>query len=183
MTPIQIEPFKIYKHNPKLEQIKKTGLGIFLTGIFFLLVSLTGAAMQMPRLFLFLSFGLPVIGTIIYCLPVIWETPAGIKNNKIFFNNFTSRGIIAWIAGIIITLFYVFLYWFPSTIENWIRLVDPLSYFLRGEKADRWFLYGTFYTLAVLFMGMKMIIKYRHNRYQFIRTISVMFFQLGFAYL
>ena len=32
-------------------------------------------------------------------------------------------------------------------------------------------------------MGIKMIIKYRHNRYKIIRTLSVMFFQLGFAYL
>jgi len=183
MTPIQIEPFKIYKENPKLDFIKKIGLGIFLLGVFSLLASLTGTAMQMPRLFLFLSFGLSIIGAVIYSIPVIWESPAGIKNNKIFFNNFTSRGIIAWIAGIIITAFYIFLYWFPSTIENWIRLVDPLSYFLRGEKADRWFLYGTFYTLAVLFMGLKMIIKYRHSRYHIIRTFSVMFFQLGFAYL
>ena len=183
MTPIQIEPFKIYKEDPKLEWIKKSGLGIFLIGVFFLLISLTGTAMIMPNLFLFLSFGLSIIGAVIYSLPVIWEAPAGIKNNKIFFNSFTSRGAIAWIVGIIITAFYFSLYWFPAFIENWIRLVDPLSYFLRGEKADRWFLYGTFYTLAVLFMGLKMIIKYRHNRYHIIRTFSVMFFQLGFAYM
>lgn len=183
MKPIQIEPFKIYTHNPNLERIKKTGLGTFLIGVFFLMVNLTGTSIIMPGLFLFLSFGLSIIGALAYCLPVIWEAPAGIKNNRIFFNSFTSRGMTAWIAGFIITAFYVFLYWFPSFIENWIRLVDPLSNFLRGENADRWFLYGTFYTLAVLFMGLKMIIKYRHSRYHIIRTLSVMFFQLGFAYL
>ena len=183
MTPIQIKPFKIYTHNPNLGRIKKTGLGIFLLGVFSLMVSLTGTVMIMPGLFLFLSFGLSIIGALVYCLPVIWEAPGGIKNNRIFFNSFTSKGLIAWIAGIIITAFYIFLYWFPSFIENWIRLVDPLSYFLRGEKADRWFLYGTFYTLAVLFMGLKMIIKYRYSRYHIIRTLSVMFFQLGFAYI
>ena len=43
--------------------------------------------------------------------------------------------------------------------------------------------YGLFYTLAVLVMGARMIVKYRHNRYQILRTISVMFFQLGFAFL
>ena len=183
MTPVQIQPFKIYKYNPKLEIIRRSGLGIALTGIFFLLLCLTGTAKITPELFLFLSFGLAVTGAIIYSLPAIWESPAGIKNNRIFFNSFTSKGMIGWAAGIIITSFYVSLYWFPSFIENWIRLVDPLSYFLRNEKADRWFLYGTFYTLAILIMGLKMIIKYRHNRYQLIRTLSVMFFQLGFAYL
>ena len=29
----------------------------------------------------------------------------------------------------------------------------------------------------------KIYFKYRHNRYQIIRTLSVMFFQLGFAFL
>jgi len=184
MTPIQIEPFKIYKtHNPKLELIKKIGLGIFFVGLFFLLVSLTGQKDVGGGLLLFLSFGLSIIGALIYCIPAFKESPAGIKNNRIFFNGFTSKGIIAFIAGIIITSFYVFLYWYPGLLVNWIRLVDPLSYTLRGVKADRWFLYGTFYTLAVLVMGTKMIIKYRHNTYQIVRTLSVMFFQLGFAYL
>jgi len=32
-------------------------------------------------------------------------------------------------------------------------------------------------------MGIKMMIKYRHNKYQVIRSISVLFFQLGFAFL
>ena len=32
-------------------------------------------------------------------------------------------------------------------------------------------------------MGIKMLIKYRHNRYQVFRTLSVIFFQLGFAFL
>ncbi len=54
---------------------------------------------------------------------------------------------------------------------------------MRGRAADQWFLYGFFYTLAVLVMGVRMMIKYRHNRYQILRTISVMFFQLGFAFI
>ena len=44
-------------------------------------------------------------------------------------------------------------------------------------------MYGTFYTMAVLVMGVRMFYKYRHNRYQIIRTASVMFFQLGFAFV
>jgi polyferredoxin len=32
-------------------------------------------------------------------------------------------------------------------------------------------------------MGVRMILKYRHSKYQMIRTASVMFFQLGFAFL
>jgi polyferredoxin len=38
------------------------------------------------------------------------------------------------------------------------------------------------YTLAILIFGFKYILKYRHNRYQIVRTGSVMFFQLCFAF-
>jgi polyferredoxin len=124
-----------------------------------------------------------VIGGILYLIPQIKESPPGIKHNKIFFNSITKKGVAGWVLGIIITGFYVVLYWYPDVIKGWIELVNPLSYWLRGEKASRWFLYGTFYTLAILVMGVRMIIKYRHNRYQIIRTISVSFFQLGFAFL
>jgi polyferredoxin len=75
------------------------------------------------------------------------------------------------------------LYWFPWTLENLIRTLDPFSQVLRNRAADQWFLYGTFYTLAVLLMGGRALWKYRHSRYQLIRTCSVMFFQLGFAFL
>ncbi|HMX41230.1 MAG TPA: 4Fe-4S binding protein, partial [Saprospiraceae bacterium] len=39
------------------------------------------------------------------------------------------------------------------------------------------------YTFAVLVMGLKFIYKYRHHRYQVLRTLSVMFFQTGFSFL
>jgi polyferredoxin len=82
-----------------------------------------------------------------------------------------------------ITLFYILLYWFPGTLEGWTRALDGFSVALRGEPSDRWFLYGFLYTLSVLVMGVGMIVKYRHNRYQILRTASVMFFQLGFAFI
>jgi Pyruvate/2-oxoacid:ferredoxin oxidoreductase delta subunit len=111
------------------------------------------------------------------------EAPAGIKNNRVFFDAITSRKAIAWILGIVLTGFYVLLYWFPGMIQNWVNLLNPLSYWLRAESADRWFLYGTLYTLAVIIMAVRMIVKFRHNRYQIIRSLSVSFFQLGFSFL
>jgi hypothetical protein len=35
--------------------------------------------------------------------------------------------------------------------------------------------YGTLYTIAILGLGYKFILKYRHNKYQLVRTLSVMF--------
>lgn len=93
------------------------------------------------------------------------------------------RGAIAWIFGIVLTGFYVLLYWVPDSLFHAIRMFDPLSWTLRGREADQWFMYGTFYTLAVIIMGVRAILKYRHNRYQIIRTLSVSFFQLFFAFL
>ena len=167
----------------ELTIIKKTGLLIFGIGFLILLVCTTGAASETPLLFFLLSIGLAVLGGMLYILPQLKEGPPGIKNNNIFKSSISSRGALAWIAGILITGFYVLLYLYPHTLENWIRLTDPLSLLISGQKADQWFLYGTFYTLAILVMGSRMLIKYRHNNYQIIRTISVMFFQLGFAFL
>jgi polyferredoxin len=55
--------------------------------------------------------------------------------------------------------------------------------FFKGQNASQWFVYGTLYTLVILALGVKFMYKYRHNRYQLVRTVSVMFFQLGFAFL
>lgn len=92
----------------------------------------------------------------------------------------------AWLGilvGIYFIAFYVLLYWFPAYIQNMVAIVDPLSAKLSGNDASRWFLYGTLYTVVVVVMGVRMIAKYRHNRYQMIRTGSVMFFQTSFAFL
>ncbi|MCB1325120.1 MAG: 4Fe-4S binding protein [Spirochaetales bacterium] len=67
--------------------------------------------------------------------------------------------------------------------RNVYPLLDPASGVISGKPADRWFFYGSLYTIAVLLFGVRMLLKYRHSRYQMIRTASVMFFQLGFAYM
>ena len=181
--PAEIQPLNIYLHDKKTERIKKFGLALFAIGALFFVIALGNIAQSFPLLFFILSFGLTITGGLIYFIPQIKESPAGIKNNKIFFNSITKKGVAGWVLGIIITGFYVALYWFPDIIKGWVILVDPLSHWLQGESASRWFLYGSFYTTAVVVMGVRLIIKYRHNRYQIIRTISVSFFQLGFAFL
>jgi ferredoxin-type protein NapH len=101
-----------------------------------------------------------------------------------YFQVMTLRGVFGWMLGILLTGFYVCLYWFPEYLQGLITLFDPLSRVLRaGKEANQWFVYSTFYTFLVVIMGVKMIYKYRHNRYQIFRTISVVFFQLGFGYL
>ena len=108
---------------------------------------------------------------------------SGIQGRGPWASSMTARGVAGWIVGVALTTFYVLLYWAPSTLGHLIRASDPLSEWMRGREADQWFLYGALYTLAVLVMGVRAFIRYRHSRYHVIRTASVVFFQLGFAFI
>lgn len=128
---------------------------------------------------------------------IIWFSQAayahkqkGIKNDGVWFKSISSRGVLAWMAGIALTGFYIVLYFYPQYLglvkdgENTglIALFDPLSKGLSGNPASQWFVYGTMYTVAILAFGAKFIWKYRHNKYEQLRTVSVMFFQTAFAF-
>jgi len=118
--------------------------------------------------------------------------PAGIHNHGVWSHPLTSRQWPAWILSLLLTAFYVILYFFPNYLglategnpnRGLIALFDPLSQSLSGKPANQWFVYGVLYTTAILGFGIKFLMKYRHNRYQILRTLSVMFFQLAFAFL
>ncbi|NIV04463.1 4Fe-4S binding protein, partial [Candidatus Saccharibacteria bacterium] len=142
----------------------------------------TGPFTDYTITFFILSIILASVGGLIYFLPKLKDLP-GIKNNHMFFSSTMSRGLIGIILGIYLIGFYVLLYWYPTQIVNAVNLVEPVSQWLRNQPADRWFLYGFLYTIAVAVMGIRMFIKYRHSRYHLVRTASVIFFQFGFAFL
>jgi polyferredoxin len=144
--------------------------------------SSAGPINEHTGLFFWLSFGLAIIGALMYILPTKRKLP-GIKNNHIFDDAATSRGWIGIVLGVFLVLFYITLYFYPEFVVNWVLLVDPISMALSGTPASQWFLYGLLYTLAVVIMGVRMIIKYRHSPYQMIRSVSVMFFQTSFAFI
>ncbi|MBD1396847.1 4Fe-4S binding protein [Pontibacter sp. JH31] len=146
-------------------------------------VASEGLVAQNKLLLLLLTIGLGAIGALLNLLPKYRGEPAGIKHNGVMFSSNKSRGIIGITLGVYLIGLYVLLYWFPEYIVNWALLVDPLSHMLSGQPASQWFLYGTIYTLAILVMGVRMFRKYRGNKYQLLRTSSVMFFQLSFAFL
>ena len=105
----------------------------------------------------------------------------------------TNRGVLGWITAIVLTTFYVLLYWWPeilgyqSGIDNTntglISLFDPLSQFFKSQNESQWFVYGTLYNLVIVALGLKFTFKYRSNNYQIIRTLSLIVCQLVFAYL
>jgi len=141
-----------------------------------------GPAKSNTLLMLFLTIGLGIIGGLLYILPKVKLLP-GIKNNHIFHSKNTNRGWIGYTIGFLFIAFYIILYWYPEYMTSWMLLVDPVSVALSGNLASQWFFYGFLYTLAIVVMGIRMIIKYRHSKYHIIRTGSVMFFQTAFAFL
>ncbi|WP_027419447.1 4Fe-4S binding protein [Crocinitomix catalasitica] len=147
--------------------------------------STIGPPVDNKWLLLFLTFGLGIIGSLIYILSDLkLKGPPGIKNDGIYHDSATNRGWIGILTGVWLVTFYILLYFNPSTIANMIAIADPLKQlFIPTEQASKWFLYGLLYTTSMTVMGIRMIIKYRHNRYQIVRTITVVLFQIIFAFL
>jgi len=165
-----------------------------LIGLFGLAIILLAAFnVNFPNKALWLSISLASIsaGTIWFAWDMYSKKEPGIKNDGVFFKSISSKGFWGWIAGIALTGFYIILYFYPEYLglvakgdnKGVIGLFDPLSRALSGNPASQWFVYGTLYTVAILAFGIKFLWKYRHNRYEKIRTMSVMFFQTAFAFI
>lgn len=179
------EPPKALNKGQKLATVMgMTGLGILTLSLF---------NINFPNRAMWLAVSLVAI-----TIGIVWFAKAqygnkhkGIKNDGVMFKSISSRGLWGWISGIALTGFYIVLYFFPEYLglvqggdnKGIIALFDPLSKALSGNPASQWFVYGALYTIAILAFGVKFIWKYRHNAYEIIRTISVMFFQTAFAFL
>jgi len=170
---------------------QKLATFIGLSGIFIMILTTFNINFPNKGLWLTISLLSIFIGTLWFAKEAYSHKQKGIKNDGIWFKSISSRGLWGWMAGIGLTGFYIILYFFPEFLGlaksggngGIIALFDPLSKILSGNPASQWFVYGTLYTVAILAFGIKFIWKYRHNRYEIIRTISVMFFQTAFAFL
>lgn len=164
--------------------VQRVGLGLLALGLLGAVVALfSGLGARHPIPAFALVGGGIVGGGLLYVVDRFRRLPAGVRNEGTVFSGLLARGAAGWVFGLVLTGLYVLLYWFPATLEGLIRVADPLSYTVRGIAADQWFLYGTIYTGAVLVMGVRALLKYRHSRYQVLRTLSVMVAQFGFAFL
>lgn len=174
-----------------LNTLQKVATFIGIAGLAILLLANFNVTFPNKGLWLTIALTALASGIILFTKGAYGNTPEGIKNDGVWFKSISSRGFWAWVAGISLTGFYVILYFYPHYLglvpkgENIgiIALFDPLSKLLSGNPASQWFVYGTLYTVAILAFGIKFIWKYRHNRYEKLRTVSVMFFQTAFAFL
>ncbi|MBL4594200.1 MAG: 4Fe-4S binding protein [Flavobacteriales bacterium] len=132
----------------------------------------------------FLTFGLAIIGGLLYIIPdFILLGPAGIKNNALFQHSATNRGWGGMLVAAFFISFYFLLYFFSDFLINPILATNPISLALSGNPASQWFMYGLIYCSVMTVFAVKMYVKYRHNLYQVIRTTVVWFFQIAFAFL
>ncbi len=163
--------YKIYgkSHTLSYEVAKKAG---------------SGFVKDNAGLLWWLTFGLAIVGALLFILPnIVLLGKEGIKNNGIYHESSTNRGWIAWLVLVYLVTFYLVLYFMPDYAVNWTYILDPISKSLNGGEASQWFVYGFLYCVIMIVMAARMYIKYRHNKYQVIRTTSVLFFQIVFAFL
>ncbi|TVZ26775.1 4Fe-4S binding protein [Gillisia sp. Hel_I_86] len=172
-----------------ISQKLSTFLGV--SGVFILMLAAFNFNFPNKTFWLYTSLAAIGIGVIWFAQATYAHKTEGIKNDHIWFKSITNRGVLGWITGLMLTGFYIVLYFYPELLglsaegqnTGIISLFDPLSKLLGGTPASQWFVYGTLYTIAILAFGIKFIWKYRHNKYERLRTFSVMFFQLSFAFL
>jgi ferredoxin-type protein NapH len=89
-----------------------------------------------------------------------------------FVHDITHRGVTAWLLSGLLFAFYIVLYYTEVFTQAAARL----------GLGSKWTLYGLLYSIAVVGGGIYVIRKYKHNRYQIVRTSVVMFVQVVFAF-
>jgi hypothetical protein len=142
--------------NNELSSIQKLGLTLGFIGLFIMTLALFNVNFPNKTIWFTVSMSSILIGIIIYARSTYLTKPAGISNNGLFHKSLTNRGVFAYMLGILLTSFYVVLYWYPSYLglgENGasstgiVGFFDPFSNFINGHAASQWFVYGSFYTL------------------------------------
>ena len=180
--------------------LKSLSLGLVGIGLVFALVQIvTGNFLGTGTGFV-LGLLMPSVAAAVFFWESYRHQTPGIKNDGVYFGSMTSRGLLGWGIGVGMTSFYVLLYWYPQylgyTPAVWgpngleqeaivsgglVLFVQPLAHAL-GVTTSQWFLYGVAYTLAMAVFGVRAAMRYRHNRYQLVRTGAVITCQTVLAW-
>lgn len=86
--------------------------------------------------------------------------------------NARTRGRYGWLLSGVLFAFYLLMYFTP--------LFEPVAKALGLN--GKWALYGTLYSLAILIGGARFMMIHGNSRYHRLRTLSLVFFQIVFAY-
>src|SRR5690606_15284962 len=102
-----------------------------------------GFIVENKGLMWFLTFGLGILGALLFIVPnIVLLGKKGIKNNGMYQENATyGRWIALLVFGFLVS-FYLVLYFRPEYAVNWTYMVDTISEFLSGNPAGHLFVYG-----------------------------------------
>ncbi len=102
-----------------------------------------------------------------------------------FIHDIKNRGVTAWITSLALIAFYVILY-FNHKVDPNGRLDafsrSLFSFLPESASPNKWTFYGFLYTVAITVGGLYVLYKYRHNKYQIVRTCVVMFVQISLGF-
>src|SRR5690606_18515206 len=93
-----------------ISKIQKIGVAIGIIGLFIMVLAVFNVEFPNKTLFLSLSLGLIIIGTLVFSNNAYLTKQPGLQNDGVWFKSITSRGFWGWILGIVLTLFYIVLY-------------------------------------------------------------------------
>ncbi len=88
---------------------QKVAVGLGVIGVFILVLALFNTNFPNKSLFLILALGLISVGIILFANDAYLKKLEGIKNDGVWFKSISSRGVLGWITGIVLTLFYIVL--------------------------------------------------------------------------
>lgn len=96
-----------------------------------------------------------------------------------------NRGLLGWVLSAALIAFYILLY-FDYRVLPGGRLdafAQRFFWFLPSEASPgKWTFYGFLYSVAIVLGGAWVVWKYRHNKYQIVRTAVVIFIQVSFGF-
>ena len=103
-----------FAENAGLSLKQKTALAAVGFGFLLQIAAFFGAKLPNAGLLLTISLLSIGFGTVAFAYDLYKHKPEGISNNGLWHNSLTNRGVWAWILGILLTGFYILLYWYPE---------------------------------------------------------------------
>jgi len=113
-------------HPPFSDVMQKVFATVAGLGLLIIVLATVGVDSISTPLNLGLSLAMITVGVIGFAYRAFRTKPAGIKNHGVWFSSTMSRGVIGWIAGIVITGFYVVLYWYEGLLGLGALMAPPI---------------------------------------------------------
>ncbi|MGB3142834.1 MAG: FeS-binding protein, partial [Maribacter sp.] len=93
---------------------QKIGVLVGMTGLGILILQLFNLNLGNNALWLTLSLVAITLGVVLFSRAAYAHKLEGIKNDGVWFKSISSRGVLAWMAGLGLTGFYIVLYFYPQ---------------------------------------------------------------------